>query len=109
MARKAPLTGRRPVGLLDLDIHGSALPRAPELAQDPGCEPPAIVQSMMTDVMGETLPLRQMCQYHLANGGKGLRSGLCLSLWQTLGADPKESLRQRPAWSLFTGAVPDIL
>ncbi len=64
---------------------------------------------MMTEVMEKTLPLRQMWQYHLAHEGKGLRSALCLSLWQALGADPKDSLRQRPAWSQFTGPVPDIL
>ena len=63
---------------------------------------------MMTEVLEKTLSLRQMWQYHLAYGGKGFRSGLCLCLWQALGADPKESLSQRLAWSLFTGAVPDI-
>ena len=60
-------------------------------------------------MMEKILPLRQMWQYHLAYGGKGLRSGLCLFLYQALGADPKESLRQRLAWSLFTGPVSDIL
>ncbi len=75
MAQKAPLASGRSVGLLDLDIHGSALPRAPKLARDPGCEPPNIVQSMMTEVMEKTLPLplHQMCQYHLAYGGKSIR------------------------------------
>ncbi len=109
MARKAPLASGRSVGPLDLNIHGSRPARAPKLARDPGCEHTDIVQSMMTEVLEKTLPLRQMWQYHLAYGGKGLRSGLCLSLWQALGAEPKESLRQRLAWSQFTGAVPDIL
>ncbi len=64
---------------------------------------------MMTEVLEKTLPLRQMWQYQLAYGGKGFRSGLRLSLLQALGADPKDSLRQRLAWSRFTGEVPGIL
>lgn len=37
-------------------------------------------------------PLREMCLHHLSSGGKGFRSGLCLSLCRALGADPAECL-----------------
>ncbi len=40
MAPKALLVRTGPVGLLDLDIPGSALPRALKLARDPGNEHP---------------------------------------------------------------------
>ncbi len=109
MARECPTAGGRSVRLLDLHIRCSALPRIPKLAREPGCEPPDITQFMMTEVLEKTLPRRQMWQYHLVYGGKGFRSGLCPSLWQALGADPKESLRRRLAWSRSTGLVPDIL
>lgn len=37
-------------------------------------------------------PLREMCLYHLSSGGKGFRSGLCLSLCRALGADPADCM-----------------
>ncbi len=45
---------------------------------------------MMTEVLEKTLPLRQMWQYHLAYEGKGLRSGLCLSLGQAWAPTPRD-------------------
>ena len=41
--------------------------------------------------------LREMCLHHLSSGGKGFRSGLWLTLYQSLDADPQDSLPQRLA------------
>ena len=56
----------------------------------------AAVRSMMDQIVEETVPppslLSEMCQHHLAAGGKGFRSSLCLSLCEALGADPEDCL-----------------
>lgn len=54
-----------------------------------------LVKAGIANLIGRTIPpsaLRDMCLYHLAAGGKGFRSGLCLSLAEALGADPVECL-----------------
>ncbi len=78
----------RSVGLLDLDIHGTALagPR-------PGLRTPLdTVRSMMAETVETLPPFPEMCRHDLASQGKDFRSSLCLDLCQALGADPKDSL-----------------
>lgn len=52
-----------------------------------------LVRERMSDLVRRTIPpspLQEMCLYHLAGGGKGFRSSLCLFLCEALGADPNQ-------------------
>ena len=64
------------------------------------------------DILARELRRRRLAQpgaAALRNAADKLTVASEDGLFQALGADPKESLRQRLAWSLFTGAVLDIL
>ncbi len=56
------------------------------------------VKERMTALVERTTPpMREIRLHHLSSGGKGFRSGLWLTFYQALGADPQDPLPQRRA------------